>query len=72
MSEQAKQILWTVCRVFFGTLIASVIADLARLMDFNWADWKPVIVSAIAAALVVVVNALNPADSRYGLGSIPE
>ncbi len=68
MSEQLKQVAYTVARVFVGTLLAAAIADLTNLMNFQWGDWKPVIVSAIAAAAVVVINALNPKDSRYGIG----
>lgn len=69
MNEQLKQIFYTVVRVMAGVLIASLIADLANLMNFNWEDWKPVIVAAIAAGLVVIGNALNKADTRYGLGA---
>ena len=69
MSAQLKQILWTVLRVFAGTLLAAFLADITNLMNFAWADWKPVIVAAIAAAVVVVINALNPKDGRYGIGA---
>jgi vacuolar-type H+-ATPase subunit I/STV1 len=72
VSEQIRQLAYTVARVFIGTLVAAFIADATNLVNFAWSDWKPVIVSAIAAALVVVGNALNPADARYGLGSTPE
>ena len=67
--EQYKQMAYTIARVFVGVIVASLIADLANLMDFHWDDWKPVIVAAIAAALVVVANALNPADTRYGINA---
>jgi len=69
MTEQFKQILYTVLRVFFGTLLAALIADLTNLMDFHWEDWRPVVIAAIASALVVLANALNPADARYGIGA---
>ena len=68
MSAQLKQIVFTVLRVFIGTLLAAFLADITNLMNFAWADWKPVIVAAIAAAVVVVINALNPKDARYGIG----
>jgi len=66
---QAQQILFTVIRVFVGTLLAALIADMTNLMNLNWADWKPVVFSAIAAAAVVVLNALNWKDDRYGIGA---
>jgi hypothetical protein len=69
MTEQLKQIALTALRVVGGVLLASLIADLANLMDFHWDDWKPVVIAAISAGLVVVANALNPADGRYGIGA---
>lgn len=66
---QAKQVGYTVLRVMGGVLLASLIADLANLMDFHWDDWKPVVIAAIASGLVVLANALNPKDTRYGVGA---
>ncbi len=66
--EQWKQVGYTVARVFVGTVLAAFLADITDLMDFAWADWKPIIIAAIAAAIVVVINALNPKDARYGIG----
>jgi hypothetical protein len=67
--DQIKQIAYTVLRVFVGTLAAAFFADLVNLMAFNWADWKPIIFAALAAAGVVILNALNWKDVRYGFGS---
>jgi len=69
MSEQLKQIAFTVLRVFFATVLAQAALDLVNLMDFHWADWKPIIVSGVAAVIAVVIVALNPKDSRYGIGA---
>ena len=69
MSEQLKQILYTILRVFFATVLAQVALDLFNLMSFHWADWKPIIVSGVAAVIAVVIVALNPKDARYGLGA---
>jgi hypothetical protein len=67
--DQAKQILWTVLRVFSATVLAQAALDLFNLMSFHWADWKPLIVSGVAAAIAVVIVALNPKDARYGLSA---
>ena len=67
--EQWKQIVYTVARVFIGTMLAALVADMANLMNLNWADWKPVVFSGISAAIVVVLNALNWQDERYGIGA---
>ena len=70
MSEQLKQMAYTVLRVMGGVILASLIADLTNLLDFHWDDWKPVLIAAVAAALVVVANALNPKDPRYGISHV--
>lgn len=67
--NQVKQIFYTVLRVFIGTMLAAFVADVTNLSDMHWVDWKPIVFAAIAAAVVVVINALNPKDSRYGLGA---
>jgi hypothetical protein len=69
MKEQIKQIAYTVARVFFGVVAAAFVADITNLMNFDWADWKPVVISAIAAVMVVIINAVNPKDTRYGIGA---
>lgn len=66
--EQVKQIAYTVLRVFFGTLLALIVAAGVGVMDYTWADWKPLLYAAMASAAVVIINALNPKDARYGLG----
>jgi len=53
MQEQLLQVLWTVLGV----------------MDYGWTEWKPLVFAALAAAAVVIINVLNPKDSRYGLGA---
>ena len=67
--NQVKEIAKTVARVFLGTLLAAFVADIANLSAFAWADWKPIIFAAIAAAAVVVLNAINWTDPRYGIGA---
>ena len=67
--EQWKQVLFTVLRVFFATVLAQAALDLANLMNFAWEDWKPILVSGIAAVIAVVIVAINPKDARYGLGA---
>ena len=67
--DQWKQIVYTVARVFIGTMLAALVADMANLMNLNWADWRPILFSAISAGIVVVLNALNWQDERYGIGA---
>jgi len=69
MQEQLLQVLWTVLRVFFGTLLGAAVAVGVGVMDYGWTEWKPLVFAALAAAAVVIINVLNPKDSRYGLGA---
>ncbi len=71
--NQVTEIAKTCARVFFGTLLAALVAAGVGVLEWDtWADWKPVIAGAALAAAVVVLNALNPADTRYGIGYEPE
>jgi len=69
MSAQLTQVAYTVIRVFAATVLAQAALDLFNLMDFHWADWKPILVSGAATGIAVVIVALNPKDARYGLGA---
>lgn len=71
MTQQLKEMAYTVIRVMASVIIGSLIADLFNLLDFHWDDWKPVLVAAIAAGLAVIGNAINPKDTRYGINAQP-
>lgn len=70
--QQWTEVGKTVLRVFVSVTLAQVVLDLFNLMNFHWADWKPIIVSGAAAAIGVIIVALNPKDTRYGLGASTE
>jgi len=68
--EQVKQIAFTLLRVFFGTLLASVVAAGLDVITWDaWSDWKVPLAAAGIAVAVAILNAINPKDSRYGLGA---
>lgn len=70
--NQMTEIAKTVARVFAGTLLAAVVAamlDGLNVFTLDWAIWQPFVVAAAIAAGTVIVNALNGADTRYGLGA---
>lgn len=69
--NQVIEIAKTAARVFAGTLLAAVVAamlDGLNVFTLDWQIWQPFVVAAVIAAGTIVVNALNPADTRYGLG----
>lgn len=68
--KQSRAVAYTAARVFAGTLLAALLAAGVGVLDWStWADWKPVLWAAGAAAATVVINALNPKDTRYGIGA---
>ena len=62
--------LGTAAKVFVGTLISLGIAQLTTTGALDLTNWKALVFPALASALVVIVNYLNPADPRYGKGSV--
>lgn len=70
--SQFNEILKTVLRVFIGTMLAAVVAamlDGLNVFTLDWELWQPFVVAGAIAAGTVIVNALNPTDTRYGLGA---
>ena len=61
--------LGTAAKVFVGTLISLGVAQLTTTGALDLTNWKAIVFPALASALVVIVNYLNPADPRYGKGS---
>jgi len=68
-TEQLKRMAYTLLRVFVGALIGFVLANQLNILDLSWANYAPAVVAAISAVLVAIFNALNPGDTRYGLGA---
>jgi hypothetical protein len=56
--------------VFFGVLAMQAVTFGAKLFDIGVAEWKQAAASAVVAALAVVIAALHPAMSRYGVGAM--
>ena len=72
MEAQLLEIGKTVARVFIGTMLAAVVAamlDGLNVFTLDWATWQPFVVAGAIAAGTVIVNFLNPADARYGIGA---
>lgn len=67
---QVKEIAKTCARVFCGTILAAVVAAGIGVLEWTtFADWKPVLAGAGIAVATVILNALNPADTRYGVNA---
>lgn len=71
MSNQTKNMLWSWGRVFLAAVASSflslVVAGNTVALDIK--AWEAVLISGLVAVVPVVVNYLNPNDTRYGRGS---
>lgn len=54
---------------FIGQLLYAFVHDGISIFDVNIEMLEKALTSAVVAILPVVINALNPADTRYGNGS---
>lgn len=61
--------LGSAAKAFVALVIASAVADWVTGGAISLAHWQTWVISALSACVVPVVNALNPADPRYGAGS---
>jgi hypothetical protein len=56
------------CRVGLSSGLAVMLATGAPLLDMTTQDFRTVGSAALAAAIQVVVRALNPDDAKFGVG----
>lgn len=73
MKQQMIEIAKTLARVFFGTLIAALLASGAGVLEWDtWAEWTPVLWACGVAVGTAILNSLNWKDPRYGVGASSE
>ena len=66
--DKYKSVVLDFVSVFLVTFLAQVIVFGTDLFHTAWNTWEQAIASAIVSALAVIVAALNPTVSRYGIG----
>ena len=65
-----KALTWLASSPLASAAKVGLSAALVWLLDnYTTLNLPPVLQIAVVAALPVVINALNPADARYGLGA---
>ena len=62
----AKSPIASFLRVYVATLLSLAIADWSSAASATFANWKTWVFAALAAAIPVVIRAINPADTAYG------
>lgn len=65
----ASSPLATILKTFFAVLFAGAVTDFSHngMMDFG--QWQTWVIAALVSVLPMVLNWLNPEDTRYGRGS---
>ena len=61
--------LGTALKTFIAVVIAGAVADFSTDGAISLAHWQTWVIAGLVSAVPVVVNWLNPADSRYGNGA---
>jgi len=62
----ARSPLATAFKVGLSVLLAMAIADWTSTGFISFDKWQTWLIAAIAAAVPVIINYLNPMDNRYG------
>lgn len=56
-------------KTFLAVLLAAAVGDWATHGAISLGNWQTWVIAALVSALPVVVNYLNPADTRVGIHS---
>lgn len=72
MSQQTKAMALSWVKIFLAAVISSflslVVAGDTILLDVQ--AWEAILISGLVSVLPVIINWLNPNDTRYGRGSV--
>lgn len=70
--RQAQNVTGTLVRTFLVGFLTVVLSQQQGVLALTEPIWKAAINAGVGAALMVVYNWLNPNDSRYGNGYVPQ
>ena len=59
----------TALKSFVVAVLSLAVADFVSAGRFDITNWQTWLIAALASTLPVLVNAINPKDTRYGRGS---
>lgn len=68
----AESPMGSAVKVFVSVVLTLAVASWAQDGVLSFDAWQTWVIAAAGAALPVIVNWLNPADARYGVGSGPQ
>lgn len=58
--------LGSAAKVFVSIVLSMAIADFVSKGSINFGAWQTWVIAGLASAIPVVINWLNPQDTRYG------
>lgn len=58
--------LGSAAKVFLGVLLAAVLLTWTQEGTISFDHWQTWLIGALAVAVPIIINWLNPADTRYG------
>lgn len=61
--------LGTAVKTFVAVVLAAAVADFSTDGSISLSHWQTWVIAGLVSALPVVVNWLNPSDTRYGNGA---
>lgn len=61
--------LGTAFKAFIAIVVAASVADFVGAGDISLSNWQTWVISGLASTTPIIVNWLNPEDSRYGKNS---
>lgn len=64
----AESPLATYLKSFVAIIISAAVADWAKVGAISLANWQTWIIAGAVSVAPLLVNYLNPSDSRYGRG----
>ncbi len=53
-------------KVFVAIVLGMAVADFVAKGSINFSAWQTWVIAGLASAVPVIINWLNPADTRYG------
>lgn len=65
----AKSPWGTAFKTFIAVLLGAAVSDWAGAGVINLMEWQSWVIAALVSSVPVIINFLNPDDSRYGRGS---
>lgn len=62
-----KKFLNTPLASFLNVFVVAILVTIVKSENIYSLDWKNILNAAVLSTIPVIINYLNPSDSRYGI-----